>query len=340
MLGRTANWLIGALVTVLLVFAYGPGYCAKTVTLTYSIFFPASHAHTLLATEWAAEVEKRTNGAVKISMFPGGTLTPADQCYDGVVRGISDVGMSVVSYTMGRFPLTEVIDLPLAYTSGIQATRLSNAYFEKFKPKEFDAVKMMYMHAFGPGLVHTSSKPVKIMDDLKGLKIRCSGTSAKVVAALGAAPVAMPQTEVYDALQKGIVEGVVCPIEALKGFRLTEVTKYTTQNYGSAYSLVFFVAMNKKKWDSLPKDVQETIGKINQEWSDKTGHCWDRIDKEAKEISLAKGHEFISLSKEEDARWAEKVKPIMAEYVAAQKAKNLPGEEALNFCIQWLKNNP
>jgi TRAP-type transport system periplasmic protein len=337
--GRISWGLICALVAVLLVFGTVPGNCANSV-LSYSIFFPATHAHTILATEWAAEVEKRTNGAVKINMFPGGTLTPPDQCYDGVIKGISDIGMSVNSYTMGRFPLTEALDMPLGYTSGIQATRLSNAYFEKFKPKEFDDTKIMFMHAYGPGLVHTSKKRVKVMEDLKGLKIRCSGTSAKVVRALGATPVAMPQTEVYDALQKGVVDGVLCPIEALKGFKLTEVTKYTTLNYGSSYSLSFFVAMNKKKWDSLPKDVQETIEKINKEWSDKTGHCWDMIDKEAKELGLSRGHEFIALSTEEDARWAQAVKPIMAEYVTAAKAKNLPGEEALNFCVEWLKQNP
>ncbi len=104
--GKMSNGIICALVAVLLVFASVPGNCANTVTLSYSIFFPATHAHTVLATEWAAEVEKRTNGAVKINMFPGGTLTPPDQCYDGVIKGISDIGMSVNSYTMGRFPLT------------------------------------------------------------------------------------------------------------------------------------------------------------------------------------------------------------------------------------------
>jgi TRAP-type transport system periplasmic protein len=338
--GKVLNVLVCSFVAVLLALASAPGTCAKTVTLNYSIFFPATHAHTLLATEWGKEVEKRTNGAVKVSVFPGGTLTPADQCYDGVVKGISDVGMSVVSYTMGRFPLTEVIDLPLGYTSGVQASRLANAYFEKFKPKEFDTVKMMYMHAYGPGIVHTANKPVKVMADLKGIKIRCSGTSAKVVAALDGTPVAMPQPEVYDALQKGIVGGVVCPIEALIGFKLSEVTKFTTLNYGSAYSLAFFVAMNKKKWDSLPKNVQETIEKINQEWIDKTGRTWDRIDKEAKAFGLSHGHEFIPLSKEEDARWAKAVQPIMADYVSAMKAKGLPGQDALNFCIDWLKKNP
>jgi TRAP-type transport system periplasmic protein len=340
MYGKIVKAVILGFATVLLVLSSVPGKCADTVTLNYSIFFPATHAHTILAAEWAAEVEKRTKGAVKINMFPGGTLTPPDQCYDGVVKGISDIGMSVVSYTMGRFPLTEVVDLPLGYTSGIQANRLSNAYYEKFRPKEFDDVKIMYMPAYGPGMVHTGKTPVKTVEDLKGLKIRCSGTSAKVVSALGATPVAMPQTEAYDALQKGIVNGAVCPIEGLKGFKLVEVSRYTTLNYGSSYSLAFFVSMNKKKWDALPKDVREVIDQINKEWIEKTGRTWDQIDKEANEFGLEKGHEFIALSKEEDAQWAQAVKPIFAQYMASTKAKNLPGDEAFNFCVDWLKKNP
>jgi TRAP-type C4-dicarboxylate transport system substrate-binding protein len=322
----------------MLMFISTVGY-AKTVELTYSIFFPATHGHTLLATEWAKEIEKRTNGAVKINMFPGATLTPADQCYDGVVKGISDIGMSVLSYTKGRFPLSEVIDLPLGYTKGIQVTRLCNAYFDKFKPKEFDDVKIMYLHGHGPGIFHTK-KPVEKMEDLKGMKIRCSGTSAKVVAALGATPVAMPQNECYDSLQKGVVDGVVSPIETLKGWKFAEVIKSTTQNFGSAYTLGFFVAMNKKKWDSLPKDVQQTIEQVNKEWIDKTGDGWDEFDKIGTEFTLSKGNKIIPLSKEEDEKWAKTVSPVLNEYVEAMKAKGLPGEEALIFCKEWLKKNP
>lgn len=325
---------------VCLVFTMGaPWAPAATVELTYSIFFPATHRHCVLATEWAKEIEKRTNGAVKINMFPGGTLTPADQCYDGVVKGISDVGMSVVSYVKGRFPLSEVIDLPLGYRTGTQATKLGNAYFAKFKPKEFDDVKIMYFHAHGPGIVNTK-KPVEKLEDLKGLKLRCTGTSAKVASALGATPVAMPQTEAYDALQKGVVDGVLSPIETLKGWKFAEVTKATTQNFGSSYSLLFFVAMNKKKWESLPKDVQETIEKINQEWIEKTATAWMEIDKEGTEFALAKGHKIIPLSKEEDARWANLVQPILVEYVKNMQAKGLPGDEALKFSQEWLQKNP
>lgn len=338
----SARWnllLTAVLITGLLATMSVTGHCAEKYELNYSIFFPATHGNTLLATEWAKEVEKRTNGVVKINMFPGATLTPADQCYDGVAKGISDIGMSVLSYTRGRFPLTEVVDLPLGYQSGLQATRLSNEFYKKFKPKELDDTKIMYLHAHGPGILHTK-KPVSNLEELKGMKIRCTGTSSKIAGALGATPVAMPQNETYDALQKAVVEGALSPIETLKGWKFAEVISSTTENFGSSYTIAFFVAMNKKKWDSLPKDVQATIEKINEEWIEKTGKLWDELDKEGKAFTLARGNKIIPLSKEEDQRWANLVKPIAKEYVKAMKEKNLPGEEALSFCVEWLKNNP
>jgi TRAP-type transport system periplasmic protein len=312
----------------------------KTFNLTYSIFFPATHTHTLLATEWAKEIEKRTNGAVKITMFPGATLTPANQCYDGVVKGISDIGMSVLSYTAGRFPLMEVIDMPLGYKTGYQATRLCNVFYHKFQPKELDDVKVMYLHGHGPGILNTQDKKITKLEELKGMKIRCTGTTAKLVSHWGAAPVAMPQTETYDAVQKGVVDGLMSPVETMKGWKFAEVTKYTTLNYGSAYSMAFFVVMNKQKWNALPKDIQATIQKVNEEWIEKTGKTWDEIDKVGWEFAKAKGHQFVPLSKQEDERWANAARPIFSEYAQAMKAKGLPGEEALKFCFDWLKKNP
>lgn len=333
---RVGMILAAAIVGVFLFHTPGLVQAADPIKLNYSIFFPAPHKNTVLATEWAQEVEKRTNGAVKITMFPGGTLTPADKCYDGVVNGLSDIGMSVLGYTRGRFPLTEVIDLPLGYKNGLAATKLVNLYYQKFKPKELDDVKVMYLHAHGPGILHTKT-PVKTLEDLKGMKIVCHGLSAKVVGALGGTPVAMPMPERYDALQKGVAEGGVNPIESLKGWKLGEVIKSTTENFGSAYTTAFFVVMNKDKWASLPPDVQKVIEQVNAEWIDKTGQGWDEIDKEGRDLTLSKGNQIVSLTKEEDEKWAKLVKPILDEYVTNMKAKNLPGDEALKFCLEELK---
>ena len=309
---------------------------AKPIELSYSIFFPAPHKHTVLAEEWAKEVGKRTQGKVKVTLFPGGTLTPAPTCYDGVVKGISDIGMSVLAYTKGKFPLTEVIDLPLGYTSGVAATRLINQYYQKFKPKEFEEVKVLYLHAHGPGILH-SKKAVAKLEDLKGMRIRCTGTVTEVVKALGAVHMSMPMGETYDALNRGLVEGSMAPMESLEGWKWGEVVKFTTESHGSAYSTGFFVVMNKEKWNALPADIQATLEKINAEWVDKAGKVWDDIDKSGKEFSLKLGNKILPLSKEENQRWAKATSPVLNGYVKAMKEKGLPGEEALKFSLDFLK---
>jgi TRAP-type C4-dicarboxylate transport system substrate-binding protein len=339
-MSKKMGWLLLATLFAFISLSARPAPAqTKPLELTYSHFMPATHGHALLSQEWAKEVEKRTNGAVKVTLFPGATLTPAQQAYDGVVKGISDIAFVVLSYTAGRFPLTEVIDMPLGYKSGLQATLLVNAYFQKFHPKEFDDTQVMYLHAHGPGILHTK-KPVFKLEDLKGLKIRCTGTSAKVVSHLGGTPVAIPMPEAYDSLRKGVTEGIMAPIESLKGWKFAEVIKSTTLNYGSAYSIAFAVIMNKQKWNALPKEAQTAIQKINEEWIEKTGKAWDDFDKAGMEATKAKGNQVIALSKAEDERWAKLVQPILNEYVQSMKTKGLPGDEALKFCQDWLKKNP
>jgi len=177
------------------------------------------------------------------------------------------------------------------------------------------------------------------LEDLKGMKIRATGLAAKVVTALGAAPVGATMPETYDALRTGVVDGSMAPIEALKGWKWGEVVNYTTYNYGSAYTTAIFVVMNKAKWNSLPPDIQKVFDEVSKEWIDKQGATWDRIDKDGVAFAKSKGVKFINLSKEEDARWAEKVKPLLANYAASMKAKGLPGDEALKFCVDFLKKN-
>ncbi|MBP7529497.1 MAG: TRAP transporter substrate-binding protein [Syntrophorhabdaceae bacterium] len=338
---RSSLGLMVAVCFFLIVFLAGsiPAYAQeKVITLNFSNFFPASHKNSLIMVDWCKEVEKRTKGRVKVTYYPGAVLTPAGQTYDSVVKGIADVGESVLGYTKGRFPLTEVIDLPLGYKNAYVATKMINAYYKKFQPKEFDQVKVMYLHAHGPGILFTK-RPVNNLEELKGMKVRSTGFSAKVAAALGASPVAMPQTESYDALRTGVVDGILNPIEAMKGWKIGEVVKYTIENYGSAYSTSFFVVMNKSRWEALPPDIQKIIEGINEEWIEKQGKLWDTIDKEGREFMVQRGNKFIALSKAEDARWAEKVRPVIDEYVKELKVKGLPGEEALKFCLEYLKTN-
>lgn len=333
---KVASLLLCALMVGFLVMTSAAFGQEKSFNLSYSILFPGPHKHSVLASEWAKEIEKRTNGKVKITMHYGGTLTAGPQIYDGVVKGISDIGMSVPGYTRGRFPLTEVMELPLGYKSGWAATKLVTDFYDKFKPKEWDDVKMMFMHSHGPGLLHTK-KPVQKLEDLRGMKIRAFGTVAKMVTALGGLPVSMPMPETYEALSRGVVEASIAPYEALQGWKWGEVVKYTIEAPAMAYSGPFFVAMNKDKWNALPADVQKIIKEVNGEYAEKHGKGWDEIDKAGKDFVLKLGNQVITIAADENRRWGELLQPLYDEYVKSMKDKGLPGDEALKFVQAELK---
>ncbi len=305
-----------------------PAAPKEPIELSYSVFFPPSHIQCKTAVAWAEEIGKRTDGAVKITVHAGGTLSKAPQCYDGVVNGISDIGMSCFAYTRGRFPLLEGLDLPLGYPDGTTATRIATEMALKHKPKETADTHVLYIHAHGPGIL-ASKKPVRSLDDLKGLKIRATGLSSKIVESLGGTPVGMPQPETYEALQKGVVDATFCPVETLKGWKQGEVIEFVTDTSAIGYTTSMFVVMNNKVWDGLPADIQEVFTAVSAEWVAKQGAAWDQADKEGSEFIAGLNREVIPLSPEEAARWKRGVEPVLAEYLAKTKEAGLPGVKFL-----------
>ncbi len=332
---------VGVLLAVFLSFSLSPSVGAqpKTISFNYSNLLPANHKISLVSEEWCREIEKRTNGGVKITMFHGGTLTPATQAYDGVVKGLSDVAMSVFSYHRGRFPLTEFSDLPLGVRSCAVAAKLFTEYYVRFKPKEMDDVKIMYLHGNPPSIVHTVKKPVGNLDELKGLKMRVTPLGTPIAKALGAAPVAMPMGDAYDALSKNVVDGGFFPYEALEGWKLGEVVKYSTESWPVGFTSAWYVAMSKKKWDSIPPDWQKAIETVNAEWIDKIGKAWDEIDAAGKAFSVKQGNKVFTLSKGDSERWVKAVQPVLDDYVTMAKSKGLPGDEVLKFALGYLKDH-
>lgn len=308
----------------------------KPITLRYSTMFPVTHKHAVLSDQWCKEVEKRTKGKVKVQHFAGATLTSPKGTYESITKGVVDIGLCVLGYTMGKFPLSDVLAYPLGIPSGYAATKLANEYLAKFKPAEFNDVKVLYLQANGPGIMHTT-KPVAKLEDMKGLKIRTFGPVVAFISNLGAAPVAMPMGDAYDAISRGVVEGIYAPYEALLGWKLGEVVKYTAENYGSSYSGVQMVAMNKAKWESLPPEIQKIVDSINAEWIEKQGKMWDDIDKAGKAFAVKRGVKITELSPEENKRWAAKAQPMIDVYIKKMKEKGLPGEEVVAFYRQRIK---
>ncbi len=298
--------------------------------LTYSVFFPPVHVQSKLAQSWADEVELRTKGRVKVIVFPGGVLSGAAENYDCVANGVSDIGMSCLSYSRGLFPLLECLDFPFGYPDGATATAVANDFLNHFKPAELNETHMLYLHAHGPGVLATRHK-VTNCDDIKNLSIRSTGITAQVIKQLGGNAVGLPQGETFEALRKGVVEATLCPIETLKGWKQGEVIDEVVRIPSIGYTTTMFVAMNKKSWAKLPPDIQAIIEQINKEWIPKHGKAWDEADAEGLAFVNSLNKKYSVIDEAENQKVAAALEPMFDKWAEGAVAKGLPGKEAVSF---------
>ncbi len=309
---------------------------AEAIELSYSNFFPPTHFHSILAEEWIKEIEARTNGQVKITYYPASSLLVKDQVYDGVVEGIADIGMSCLIYTAGRFPASELVDLPHAYPNGWVATKVANDFYTEFTPAEFDDAHMLYFHAHGPGVIFTTDKPVRNMEDLEGMLIRATGAGVKIMEALGATGYGAGQPETSELLSKGTVHGTYAPREVLDGWKQGDVVKYVTGCYDVGNTTDMFVVINKDKWNALPQDIKTVFTEVSEEWIEKHGMVWDYCDKVGIDyfLSLGEGREVIELPAEEMTRWVEAATVVIDEYLEELTAMGLPAADYEEYLLE------
>jgi len=296
------------------------------ITLKYANFPPATTFPCVQMERWAKEVEKRTTGKVKVQTFPGGTLLPAKNIFDGVISGMADIGNFAMSYQPGRFPISEAVDLPVGFANARVASLVLFDLIEKYNAKEFEKVKVLTLFTCPPANLMTS-KPVKSLKDLKGMEIRVSGTSVDVLKNLGGSGIAMPQSDTPEALQKGVVKGNFSSMEVLKDFNYAAYTPYVTLVNLQVVS--FAVVMNKDKWNALPDDVKKIFDDMRREQAEWTGTYVDNHVKEALTWSKEKYKDFqvFELPKSDSAEIPKLMQPIIDGYVKKTNALGLPGDQ-------------
>lgn len=318
-------------VVVMLLLAFGLvlpkiSHSQATITLKYANFPPATTFPCVQMERWAKEVEKRTTGKVKVQTFPGGTLLPAKNIFDGVISGMADIGNFAMSYQPGRFPISEAVDLPVGFANARVASLVLFDLIEKYNAKEFEKVKVLTLFTCPPANLMTS-KPVKSLKDLKGMEIRVSGTSVDVLKNLGGSGIAMPQSDTPEALQKGVVKGNFSSMEVLKDFNYAAYTPYVTLVNLQVVS--FAVVMNKDKWNALPDDVKKIFDDMRREQAEWTGTYVDNHVKEALTWSKEKYKDFqvFELPKSDSAEIPKLMQPIIDGYVKKTNALGLPGDQ-------------
>jgi TRAP-type transport system periplasmic protein len=299
----------------LLVFAvYSVCSAAEPIKLKFANFFPPTHKNAIVWGEFCQEINKKSGGKVEISYYPGGTLLTAPKMAAGVATGIADIGLANFAYSRGRFPVMEAIELPVGFPSAWIGAMVANEFYDKFKPKELDQYHPLAFCASTPSVIQTLSKPVKSLEDLKGLKIRGTGRIGDIVKALGAIPMPLEMVDVYDSLRRGVIDGTLVSAETLEGFKTGELIKYVTASWKSGGCYGFYSLMNKRKWDALPPDMKKLFTDVANEYKDKWGVAFNSIDVTAIEFLKKNGGQLVPLTDAETARWVKAVQPIVADF--------------------------
>ncbi len=318
---------------------------AKPIELTYQHQLAAAPGSVpgLIADTYAKMVSERSGGRIKITTYPGGVLVAKVPEYiDATIGGLCDISTAVVIYYAARMPLTNVTQLPVPGGIVPPFGKCGDSAWQLYKKfpeirAEWPDLKVLSLPPFSLASVHTVDKPVRRMEDLKGLKIRAPGGAlGAAVKALGAIPVSGSMAELYGMLEKGVAEGATINYEGCKSVRLAELLHNHTFGVHLNHH-VWFVIMSQDKWNSLPADVQKVLDECAEELVAAADKIWLDFEQEAKDFTFSgefDPQEHIFLPPEEIARWDAVLAPIRDKWVADVEAKGLPGKKVLD---EWMR---
>src|SRR4051812_40729746 len=300
--------------------------------LTYSSWVPPTHHLTVWQANWAADVEKATEGRVKFQGLPKAPAA-APGTFDAVRDGLVDLSFVTASYTPSRHILPLMAELPGAgATAEINSVAFSRIHWKYFqKVGEYKGVKLLAVWTHGPGQMFTK-KPMKSLAEFQNQKIRTGGGIAEAVAnALGASAFVKPAPESYELLNSGVADGVFFPFESIVSFKLDKVIGQATVFPGGLYSSAFGFFMNEDRWNKLSKDDQAIIEKHSYEYAARSnGQSWDRADKVGLDALKKAGAHIVTANPAMQAEAKKRAGPIIEDWVKKASAKVPNAKQALD----------
>lgn len=309
---------------------------ASDINLSYAFFAPEQTFPGMQMQFWADELEKRTDGKVKVNTFPGGTLLTAGNMLDGVLNGVADIGLTTTSYEPARFPLLNLIGNFTGIDVNAEvASQVAFQLVQEFSQEQFglEDFKVITVFTSEPGYLQTRSE-VNTLEDLSGMEIRVPGESESM-RALGAIPIGMSQAEAGEAIQAGIVEGVASSRETLMDLQFARYLGYTVDYPLS--NVVMLVVMSRQRWESLPADVQQVIDELGAEASQYAGHYLDAHVEESINWSQENHNlEVVTLTDEEKALWDGRLEPLNEQRIEQIASQGLPAAELYNRMLELI----
>jgi TRAP-type C4-dicarboxylate transport system substrate-binding protein len=332
---KRKTWL-GAAAALAVAAIVMPAHAQQIVLKVHHMLPATSNPQKHLIEPWCEKINKESNNRLKCQIYPAMQLggTPA-QLYDQVRDGVVDVVWTVPTYAAGRFSKSEVFELPFMAHTARAGSQALWAYVQKNALDEFKGVRLILMHVHDGSVIHTTSKPVKTLEDLKGLKLRAATRiNARMIAALGAAPVQMPLPQVPESLSKGVIDGAMVPWEGVPAIKLQEIAKYHLDVPAGApkfSNTIFAVAINPAKYESLPPDLKKVIdansGLAMSGWAGET--VFDASVQPHRKLAQERGNTFTILSDAEFRRWVKATENVDDEWVKEVSAKGADGKRLL-----------
>ncbi len=319
--------------------AAAPVALAADITLKISNFLPPQHGFTAdFMAPWAKELEQKTGGKVAVELFDAtsafGKITrQADQVRAGVI----DIALGLNGIPRDRFPASSIIEMPFLVKHADSGSRaLWAMYKEGALGDEYDDFKVLALFTHHGGLIHTVDKPVRSLGDIKGLRLRTpSPAVSAMLKQLGASPVGMPPSAIYENLQKGNLDGVVTTWDLVGVIKANELLKFHTN--AQAYVASFHVVMNKKKYESLPDDVRAVLDDISGDaLVARFGDWWDKWEARGHKDAVARGNEIIEINADMRAKWAKELQPMIASYLTGLKDKGVADPQQAYKRVQEL----
>jgi TRAP-type C4-dicarboxylate transport system substrate-binding protein len=313
----------------------GRAQAQPVVSLKLHHFLPAvANGHAKMLVPWVKKVEADSQGKIKIDIFPAMQLggTPP-QLYDQARDGVADIVWTLPGSTPGRFPTTEVMELPfIAAQRGIVNAKASQEFADAHIKDEVKDIKLLSYWSHDAGHIH-ANRQVKTMEDLKGLKLRNpTRLTGEALKALGAVSVGMPVPQVPESLAQRVIDGAVIPWEVVPAVKVQELVKFHTEIVGSPtlYTASFFLAMNKAKYDGLAPDLKAAIDKNSgMAFAELAGNMWDTEAVRVRAMVAARGNTITQLDGAERAKWVEATKPVHVAWIEQAKSKGLDGPKLI-----------
>jgi TRAP-type C4-dicarboxylate transport system substrate-binding protein len=316
----------GALLAALAILLNANPASAQAIELKLAYFVGDQHAMSQWLIKWANNLEKDSGGRISVKRFPGSQMGPVQQHYDFVRTGQADVAWFLHGATPGRFSMTELVQVPYLVGSAEIGTKVLNdpELRSKHLDGEHKGVKVLLLLTHQPGNVHTTKKPIRAVEDMKGLRLRfASPTIRDFIAALGGTPVGVLPTEQVEQLQKGTIDGVFIDYGGAGiAFKMGGILKYSTEMY--SYVSSFGVAMNPEFWAKLPPDLQALVTTSMTGVEREVGEAWDGLDVPGKKAIMDGGGEAIALSPEENVKFRNIGAGVTEAKVSDLEGKGIP----------------